>query len=144
MKNDRHRAAYIPFRCPEKTQEAIRRLAAEQRKPQSVILRQLVEEGLSQSGSRTEEEKLAAALELALKPHVERLASISAKATQISGAAYFMSIYLLHQMEPDQSPLIEEAAGLARKLGVEYLKLAKDRDLDEFLKDSTGKLRDRL
>ena len=141
MKNDRHRAAPIVFRCSGQMAETISKIAAEQRRSKSEVLRQLVDAGLTATGYAENDEYLRTVLDGAMKPHVERLAAISAKATQISGAAYFMSIYLLHELMPERSPFIEEAAGVSRRLGVEYLKLARDRDLDEFLQAGAEQLK---
>lgn len=140
MKNDRHRAAPIVFRCSGQMAETISKIASEQRRSKSEVLRQLVDTGLAATGYAENDEHLKSVLDAAMKPHVERLAAISAKATQISSAAYFMSIFLLHELMPERSPFIEEAAGVSRQLGVEYLKLAKDRDLDEFLRSGAGKI----
>ena len=137
---DNHCAAYIPFRCDQNTYETILKIAQSKNKSQVQILRELVAEGLAATGYAENDEHLKSVLDAAMKPHVERLAAISAKATQIAGAAYFMSIFLLHELVPERSPLIEEAAGVSRQLGVEYLKLAKDRDLDEFLRSGAGKI----
>ena len=54
-----------------------------------------------------------------MKPYVERLAAISAKATQLSGADFFLMVYLGTMLLPDGSrQQLEEAAARARKLGI--------------------------
>lgn len=142
--DDKHRAAYIPFRCPQTTYDTILKIAQEQHKSQVQVLRELVEQGLVAAGYKQDEEHLQkliqSAVKAVLQPQVERLASISAKAAQISGAAFFMSIYTGQLMlPPAEQRLVEEAAGQARKLGIEYLKL-KDRDVDEFMKGGVKKV----
>ncbi len=75
-----------------------------------------------------------------MQPQVERLAAIPAKATHISGAAFFMSIFAAAQIcTPAEQRQIEEAAGTARELGIQYLKL-KDRDIDAFLKEGVKRI----
>ena len=69
-----------------------------------------------------------------IKPHIERLAAISAKGVQIDAASYFLQVYNGKHAMPDY--LQEEYAGIAanaRKLGIEYLKLPKEKDIDEFI-----------
>lgn len=142
-KKDRHRAAYIPFRCSPEIERTIEQIAAEQKRSKSEVLRQLVEAGLVATGYKQDEDHLAELIQTAvttvMKPQVERLAAISAKATQISGAAFFMGIFASRLMlPPSEQQLVEEAAAQARKLGIEYLKL-KDRDVDAFLAEGVRK-----
>lgn len=141
---DRHQAAYIPFRCSPETEKTIGQIAAEQKRSKSEVLRQLVEAGLVATGYKQDEDHLAeliqTAVTTAMKPQVERLAAISAKATQISGAAFFMGIFSSRLMlPPSEQQLVEEAAAQARKLGIEYLKL-KDRDVDAFISEGVEKV----
>ena len=98
MDKEHYKAAYISFRCPPDVEETISRIATEQRKTKSEVLRQLVDAGLMATGYRHDEEyldkKIQAAVATALKPSIERLASISAKAAQNSGAVFFMNVYM--------------------------------------------------
>lgn len=141
---DKHTAAYIPFRCDHDTYATIRKLAEGQKIPQVEVLRRLVEQGLVAAGYKQDEDYLynlvQQAVQETVKPHIERLAAIEAKATQIGSAAYFMSIFMLQQLLPGQAALIEEAAGISRQLGIEYLKLPKERDLDDFLRSGAKKV----
>lgn len=137
--DDRHHSAYIPFRCSKETEQAIEKLARERHQSKSEVLRDLVNDGLTTAGAKMSDDHLydvvKAAVSEIMKPQVERLAAISAKSTQISGAAFFMNIFaasrncsLVEQQE------IEQAAGSARSLGIQYLKL-KDRDIDAFIRE---------
>lgn len=141
---DKHTAAYIPYRCSQSTYEAIEKIAVAQRKTRVQVVRELVEAGLVATGYKQDEEYLAKLIQESLKavlqPSVERLAAISAKATQISSAAFFMDIFVSRLMLPHgEQDLIDQAAADARKLGIEYLKL-KDRDVDSFIADGAGKM----
>lgn len=135
--DDRHRASHIPFRCSAETAETVSRIAAERRLPKSEVLRQLVEKGLVAEGYKQDEDSMRTAMQAALKeiltPQVERLATISAKSTQLSGAAFFLLTFIGRLYLPeDEKGMIDEVAADARKLGIEYLKL-KNRDIDAFI-----------
>ena len=89
---------------------------------------------------RMRELVMAAAAE-ALAPGVERLAAISAKATQIGSAAFFLSIWAATKDgSSEERAAIVEAAAAARQLGIQYLKLTKDKDLDVFIRDGAKKI----
>ncbi len=100
---DRHQAPYVPFRCSKKTSDLISQIAKEQHRPKSEVLRDLVDKGLTASGAKVEEGELyrmiQEAVNAAMKPQVERLAAISAKATHIAGAAfwYYKSVSVRHR-----------------------------------------------
>lgn len=147
MNNDRHQAKYIPFRCSQKTGKLIEDMAKQQNRPKAEILRDLVDKGLLASGAMGEDEYLnsivKASLNEIISPHIERLASICAKTTQISSAAFFMSIWgAARDGSAEDQQSIMEAAAEARRLGIEYLKLAKDRDLDTFIKEGAKQIMD--
>jgi hypothetical protein len=138
MENQAEKSAYRPVRCSRELDETLGRLAAQRHTSKSEVLRDLVDRGLVSIGAKADEDYLASlvrqAVDEALKPQVERLAAITAKATHISGAAFFMSIFAATQgRTPAEQRQITEAAGTARELGIQYLKL-KDRDIDAFLK----------
>lgn len=144
MENDRHRAKYIPFRCPASTEEQIAHIARELGRPKSEVLRMLVDQGLTASGYKQDEDYLRGlvqeTVQAVMKPQVERLAAISAKATQIGAAAFFMGIYASRLMLPEaESRFVDEMAAQARKLGIEYLK-RKDQDLDAFIQSGIHKM----
>ena len=146
MNDDRHQAKYIPFRCSAETEKLISDMAKQQHRPKSEILRDLVDKGLIASGAKVEKDYLyelvKKAVAEALKPSVERLAAISAKATQISSAAFFMGIYAAtRNCDADEQQSIQEAAESARALGIQYLKL-KDRDIDAFIKEGARQIMD--
>lgn len=136
--SDRHQAPYIPFRCSQETSVLISQIAKEQHRPKSEVLRDLVDKGLIASGAKVDDDYLYELVKRAvkemMKPQVERLAAILAKSTQISSTAFFMSIYAAtRSCSPSEQQEIEEAAGTARELGIQYLKL-KNQDLDAFIK----------
>ena len=144
LKGDRHQAVYIPFRCSAEMEATIGKIAAEQKRTKSEILRQLVDAGLIATGYKRDEnylnEQIQTAVASAMKPFVERLAAISAKATQISGAAFFMNVYMGQLLLPEsEKELVQNAAADARKLGIEFLKL-KNQDIDAFISDGVEKV----
>lgn len=106
-----------------------------------------MEKGLVAGGYRSGEadmrQQLKEAVREALQPQVERLASIGAKGTQISAAAFFLAAYNGRAATPDyRKPEYEELVAQARKLGVEYLKLSRDRSLDDFLARFLNRMED--
>lgn len=145
-KADRHQAEYIPFRCGAEMSEKIKRIAAAENLPVSIVLRELVRSGLEQKGymeGTSLEQKILDAVKIALKQPVDRLAAITAKGAQISAAAFFMGVYAAGQgMSPQAREDLDEIAAQSRQLGIRYLKLDRDADLDNFLRQGTKKLRD--
>jgi len=144
MKSEK--SAYRPIRCSKELDETLGRLAAQQHITKSEVLRNLVDKGLTATGAKVEDgefyQLIQQAVKEAVQPQIERLAAISAKATHISGAAFFMSIFAATQgRAPAEQRQIEEAAGTARELGIQYLKL-KDRDIDTFLKEGAKRIID--
>ncbi len=136
---DRHQADYIPFRCSRKTSRMISQLAMQRSLPKSEVLRDLVDRGLVSIGAKADEDYLYGLVQRAVKeimqPQVERLAAISAKATHISSAAFFMAVYsATRDCSPAEQRQVEEIAASARALGIQYLKL-KDRDIDAFIQN---------
>ena len=126
------------FRCTAKMDAMIERIAAVEDIPKSQVLRDLLTAGLQARGYIDGGECMAdlvqQAVEAALKPQVERLASISAKAAHISAAGFFMNYATLRQYVPEEFlSEFDELATRARKLGAEYLRLSKDRNIDQFL-----------
>lgn len=147
MGTDRHRGSYIPFRCDAGTEELIGKLAKEQKRTKSDILRQLVDKGLKSDGYKPEEDRaytlVRTAVQEVMKPYVERLAAISAKASQIAGADFFLLVYLGGLLLPQQErQRMDEAAARARQLGIEYLKIKSDADIDRFIASGVMKVRE--
>lgn len=121
------------------TDDTVRRIATAEGRSVSSVYRDLVDLGLVAGGYRSGEKDLAAmvrtAVEETIKPHVERLAAISAKGVQIDAASYFLQVYNGKQALPVyQQEEYDDLAAQARKLGIEYLKLSKDRNLDDFIR----------
>lgn len=138
MKKANEKSAYRPIRCSKELDETLGRLAAQQHITKSEVLRNLVDKGLTATGAKVEDgefyQLIQQAVKEAVQPQIERLAAISAKATHISGAAFFMSIFAAtRDATPAEQREVEEAAGAARDLGIQYLKM-KDQDIDAFLK----------
>lgn len=138
MSEQRVKSAAARFWVSPETEETVRNIAAAQGRSVSAVYRDLVEKGLVAGGYRSGSQDLSAmvqeAVQEALRPQVERLAAISAKGTQIGAAAYFLAMYNGRTATPDYlRQEFEDVAVQARKMGVEYLKLAKDKSIDEFL-----------
>lgn len=140
------KSVYRPVRCSRELDETLAQLAAQRHITKSEILRELVDKGLTATGAKVEDSELYEIIRQAVRetmqPQVERLAAISAKAAHISGAAFFMAVYAAsHGRSPAEQREIEEAAGTARMLGIQYLKL-KDRDIDAFLQNGAKQIID--
>ena len=133
----------VRFWVASETDKLVRRIAsAEGRSISSVYRSGLLADGYL-SDAKTLEQRYMAAMQAALKPSIDRLAAISAKGTQISAAAFFLAAYNGKQALPEYAQeAYEEVAAMSRKLGIEYLKLAKDQNLDEFLGKGLRKLDD--
>ena len=136
--------SYRPIRCSPELDHTLGQLAAQQHKSKSEVMRDLIYKGLAASGAAVEEDHLyelvKKAVEEVTRPSVERLAAISAKATQISSAAFFMGIYAATQTcDESEQQRIQEAAESARSLGIQYLKL-KDRDIDDFIRNGSKQI----
>lgn len=142
--NDKHRASYIPYRCDGETYDAICKIAQTSNRTMAEVLRSLVSDGMVKQGYKQDEDAIyqmvRAALKEVLTPQAERLAAISAKATQISSAAFFLLVYIGRLYFPeDDRETIDEAAAHARVLGIEYLKL-RGADIDSFLASAIQKM----
>ena len=113
----------------------------------SMVYRDLIEKGLVASGYRSGSQDLSAmvqtAVQEAMRPQIERLAAISAKGTQVSAAAFFLAVHNGRRALPDYlRESFEEVAAQARKLGIEYLKLSKDKNLDDFIRRGVRRMGD--
>ncbi len=146
MAEDRHRGKYLPFRCSPETDQLLSQIAAAEGKTKSEVLRMLVEKGLAAGGYLPGVKELDTVVQEAvaavLQPAVERLAGISAKAAHISAAAFFLTLYSDRLLMPaEQREALDDIAARARRLGIEYLKVSKDRDLDEWLEEACRRMR---
>lgn len=144
MPSDRHKAVYLPFRCSGEKAEEIKRYADTRRLLVSEAMRELIDVGLKAENGTLEkseiEELVKTATAQAIKPGVERIAAITAKATQIDAAAFFMFLYTLtRDGSQEEQAKIQEAVESARRLGIQYLKL-KDRDIDSFLSEGAKQI----
>jgi hypothetical protein len=143
--NDKHKASYIPYRCDAETYETICKVAHANNLSLVEVLRSFVTDGMVKQGYKQDEDALRASMQAALKevlqPQVERLAAIGAKAAQLSGAAYFLLVYVARMYFPEDSrDMIDDVAAQARQLGVEYLKLRQGMDIDDFIKGGVRKM----
>lgn len=130
--------ALAHFWVSVETDDTIRRIALAEDRSVSSVYRELVEKGLVAAGYRAGEKDLTTMIRTVvnetIKPHVERLAAISAKGVQIDAASYFLQMYNGRQALPEyQQEEFDGIAANARKMGIEYLKLPKDKDIDEFI-----------
>ncbi len=130
----------------ENTDDTIQRIAAGEHTTVSDVIRKLVDKGMKTEGYKVEDDRLYDMVKTALveisKPQVERLAAISAKATQISAASYFLLFYMIRMMLPeDRRDELDDTAATARKLGIEMLKL-RDKDIDAFIRSGIERIKD--
>lgn len=145
MKENRVHSAAVRFWISEETNKTVERIATAEGRTASSVYRDLVDLGLVAGGYRSGEKELAAmvrtAVEETMKPHVERLAAISAKGVQIGAASYFLQVYNGKQALPEwQHEDYDALAAQARKLGIEYLKLSRDKDLDTFVRQGNRRM----
>ncbi len=129
----------------ESTDDTLHKIAAGEHTTVSDVIRKLVDKGMKTEGYKVEDDRLYEMVKTAVfevsKPQVERLASISAKATQISSAAYFLLVCMMQMLLPeDEREDVDELAAKARKLGIEYLKL-RDKDIDAFIRSGIERIR---
>lgn len=135
----------INFRLSSETEELLSRIAQAEGKNRSEVIRDLIEKGLAAGGYlpgvRDMDEIVRDTMNSILQPAVSRLAAISAKAAHIGAAAFFMSVYAARLAAPEeQREDLDAAAAQARRLGVEYLKLSRDQNLDEWLEGANRKM----
>lgn len=142
---DRHIGVYTPVRVAPEVGEMLDRIADAEGKSRSEVIRNLIDKGLAAGGYmpglRELDTVIHDTVNAVLQPSVARLAAISAKAAHIGAAAFFMALYTARSAAPiDQRDELDSIAAKARRLGVEYLKLSKDRDLDDWLEDAIHRM----
>lgn len=138
MSQNRVKNTLVQFWISPEMDAAVRNIATAEGQSISAVYRDLVEKGLVAGGYKTGSQDMATlvreAVQETLRPHVDRLAAISAKGTQISAAAFFLAFYNGRQaLPPYAQEAYDDLAAQARKLGIEYLKLSKDKDIDAFI-----------
>lgn len=138
MSDKRIKNVIVQFWIAPQTDETVRKIALAENRSVSSVYRELVEKGLVAAGYRAGDKDIASLVRSSvnevLKPHVERLASICAKGVQIDAASYFLQVYNGKQALPDyRQDDYDEIATQARKLGIEYLKLPREKSIDEFI-----------
>lgn len=144
--DDRHKGIPMLFRCSDEKAKEIRSYANARHLLLSEAMRELIDVGLKAKSGVPEqseiEELVKSATEKAIRPGIERIAAITAKATQIDAAAFFMFLYTLtRDGSQEEQAKIQEAVESARRLGIQYLKL-KDRDIDSFLSEGAKQIID--
>lgn len=136
----------LTIRLEPRISAMIESIAAVEHKSKSTVVREMIDKQLVAEGYKKDEDQLyqmiLGAVKEVTKPQIERLAAISAKATQIDAAAFFLLVYSSGmQLPPSERHMIDEAAARARKLGIEYLKL-KDDDIDGFIRRGAERVKD--
>lgn len=134
------------FWISAETEAMVKKIAEAEGRSASSVYREMLDRGLAAAGYASETHSIAQvvrnAVEEVMRPQVERLATISAKGTQLSAASFFLSAYLgERQVSPAYAQEFESVATQARKLGIEYLKLNKDRSLDDFIRSGIGRMK---
>jgi hypothetical protein len=147
QKSERPKGEYIPFRLDPDTNAILTRIAITEKRTKSEIIRRYIEMGIKNDGYRPDDERLGQlireAVQEIMKPHVERLASISAKAANIDAASFFLQVYVGRLMlPPSERDRMDEAAENARRLGIDYLKLRKGMDIDSFITAGAAGMKD--
>ncbi len=147
MLNKNQHSEYVSFRIDGETADLLKKAALNQNKTKSELVRLFVDKGLKSEGYKVDDDRLYGMVKTAvfevLKPQVERLASISAKATQISSAAFFLEVCMMRMLLPaDERDGVDELASKARKLGIEYLKL-RDKDIDSFIRSGINRIKEK-
>ena len=145
MAKNKQNGVALSLRVAPEVEEAVKKIAYAEGKSKSEVYRELLEKGLVAGGYKTGTEdlnlRIREAVEAVMRPQVERLAAISAKAAQISAADFFLLTWLGGQLTPPgRQTDFDEIADAARRLGVQYLKLGKDKDIDQFLASGRRKL----
>lgn len=138
----------VTLRCSEETDTQISKIASAEGKTKSEVLRMLVEKGLAAGGYLPGVKELDTVVQEAvaavMQPAVERLAAISAKSAHIGAAAFFLALYTDRLLLPESSRTeLDGIAARARRLGVEYLKLSKGSDLDDWLAQACQRMSDK-
>ncbi len=134
----KERVVHITLRITESIFKTLENVAVAEGCTRSEVCRDMLEKGLAAAGYIDGSEDLAAliykSVSDAMRPHVDRLASISAKAAQIAAASFFLEAWIGKNTLPEY--LLEdytEVSENARRLGAQYLKVSKDRSLDAFV-----------
>lgn len=145
MAKNKQNGVALSLRVAPEVEDTVKKIAYTEGKSKSEVYRELLEKGLVAGGykSGTEDltERLRSAVEAVMRPQVERLAAISAKAAQISAADFFLLTWLGGQLTPPgRQTDFDEIADAARRLGVQYLKLGKDKDIDVFISAGRKKM----
>lgn len=145
MEKQRIKNRIIQFWATPEMDAAVRKIAQAEGRSNSSVCREMVEKGLVAAGYRNGSQDVSKmvreAVKEEMKPYVERLATISAKGTQISAAAFFLAAYQAEQATPEYArDEFREIAAQARKLGIEFLKLSRDSSLDNFISQALGRM----
>lgn len=117
----------LSLRCDEETAALVNRIAATRNATTSEVLRDLVQAGMEkQQGEEVADQLqgIRAVVKETVKPYMERLAAINAKASQMTAAAFFLEIYVCDLvLPPDDHQRIADMAIKAHQLGSEFTKV---------------------
>lgn len=135
---------FIGFKLDPETDEQLKKIAVQQHKSKSSIIRDFIDKGLKTDGYKNDDDRLYQmildAVHEVLDPQVKRFAAILAKDTHISASSFFMQVLFAKScFDEDSEEAIEEAVHTARRLGIEYLKL-KDSDLERFFQNNVSRM----
>jgi hypothetical protein len=127
--------------CDTETAALLERMAISEKTTRSEIIRRMLKKGAQATGFQEDDAQLQARVTASvreiIKPYIERLAAISAKSAQISGASFFLDAYVFSLLFPeDRQTQIIRAAVKAHRAGAEFAKLKGSRELNDFLQDT--------
>lgn len=143
--DNKEKSKILNVRVSSELDAAISRIADKQGRTKSEVLRDLIRIGIRAQDEPIDQDRLydiiKSTFDEVSKPGFDRIAAITAKATQIDAASFFMFLYTLtRDGSREEQTKIEEAVESARRLGIQYLKL-KDRDIDSFLSEGVKQIK---
>lgn len=136
MKNNFYRTT---IRLDKGTYEILNNIAKKENEPLANIIRKTIEKGLQMDYLDESKDVIAnivrQQMDIAIKPHIERLARLSSKSGHMSATSTFLNVQALMDLVPDERrkdvPMFYENA---RKKAVEYMRTRTsewDNDLDK-------------
>lgn len=111
----------------DKTYNSIKTISESTGKSIAEVSRELIEKGLASDWVNENNELIAnivrQQIDIAVKPHVERLAALSSKAGHMSATAAFLNVQALMDLVPKENRKnVREMYENARKKAAEYMK----------------------
>ena len=134
----------MTLRLDRQTDEKLDKIAIQQNKTKSSVIRDFIDKGLKTDGYKNDDDRLyqmiVAAVHEVMDPQVKRMAAIMAKDTYISAASFFMQIAFVKAcFVEDVTEIIEELVHNSRRMSIEYTKL-KDSDYERFFKNNVSRI----